>query len=227
MKTQLLKFHQQNRLWKQIGITLIAIFGLFLLLGSCSDSYVGEEGDEDDEGDEPLSLTTELPPERSLETLPVVSPSTFDLETVAPKAVAQNRKLASNTVLKRPARKGRGSLKVSNGTDRDAYLKLVASSKLVAAFYVKANSDYTLKRIPDNNYQLLFVSGEDWDGKSRTFTRNATFTKFDEPLNFVTTRETEGRTIRTRYSVFSVTLHSVINGDAPTSAIDEQEFNSK
>jgi hypothetical protein len=224
MKTQFLKSHQQNCRWKQVGISLIAIFGLLLLLGSCSDGYVGDEGDE---GDEPLSLTTEPPPERSLEPLPVLSPSSFELETVAPKAVAKNRKLPSNTVLKRPASKGRGSLKVDNGTNRDAYLKLVASSKLVAAFYVKANSVYTLKRIPDNNYQLLFVSGEDWDAKTRTFTRDATFTKFDEDLKFVTTRQTRGRNIYIRYSVFSVTLHSVVNGDAKTSAIAEGEFNSK
>jgi hypothetical protein len=215
MKTQLLKFRQQNCPWKQIG-SPIAIFGLLLLLGSCSDSDVR---------DKPSSSTTvPIPPSIPIV---VVSPSPLQLETVPPKAVTKNRKLASNTVLKRPNRKGRGSLKVSNGTNRDAYLKLVASSKLVAAFYVKANSDYTLKRIPDSTYQLLFVSGEDWDGKNRTFTRNTTFTKFDEDLNFVTTRETEGRTIYTRYSVFSVTLHPVANGDAPTSAINEQEFNSK
>jgi hypothetical protein len=218
MKTQLLK--PQNRPWKQTGITLMAVLGLLLLLGSCSDGYVG---DESDEGDEPLSLPTVPPP-----STPIFSPPpSFELESVPPKAVPNNRSLPSSTVLKKPARRGPGSLQVANGNSQDAYLKLADSSKLVAAFYVKSNSTFTLKRIPDGVYQLLFVSGDDWDAKTKTFTRNASFTKFDRDLEFVTSRQTKGGRIYTRYTRFRVTLNPVIDGTAKTSAIDDREFNNK
>jgi hypothetical protein len=218
MKTQLLK--QQNRPWKQASISLMAVLGLLLLLGSCSDGYVGDEGDE---SDEPLSLPTVPPP-----STPIFSPPrSFDLGTVPPKAVTKDRSLSSSTVLKKPARRGPGSLQVANGNSQDAYLKLVDSSKLVAAFYVKSNSTFTLKRIPDGVYQLLFVSGDDWDAKTKTFTRNASFTKFDRDLEFVTSRQTKGTRIYTRYTRFRVTLNPVIDGTAKTSEIDEREFNNK
>jgi hypothetical protein len=220
MKTQLLKCHQRSRPWKQAGISLMAVFGLLLLLGSCSDGYVG---DESDKSDEPLFLPTVPPPSTPI----FPSPTSFNLGTVPPDAAPKNRSLSSNTVLKKPARRGLGSLQVSNGNSQDAYLKLVDSAKLVAAFYVKSNSTFTLKRIPDGVYQLLFVSGDDWDGKTRTFTKNASFTKFDRDLEFVTSRQTKGRRIYTRYSRFRVTLNPVIDGTAKTSAIDDREFNNK
>ncbi len=143
-----------------------------------------------------------------------------------PISVSQNRNLPSSTVLTAPGRTGLGSLNVSNGTSRDAHIKIVDphSLKLVAALYVKSNSTFTLKQIPDGVYQVIFVSGEDWDSKTQSFTRNRSFKRFDNSFNFVTTKETKGRSIYTHYTIFEITLHPVSHGHAPTSGINEQEF---
>lgn len=163
---------------------------------------------------------------------PLSSPSSVPLtsapQTVAkqPIAVLKHRSLPFSTVLTSSARRGRGSLQVANGTSSDAYLKLVnsVSSKLVAAFYVKSDSTFTLKGIPDGEYQVLFVSGEDWDAKNRIFTRNTSFTLFDRSLNFVTNSRTNRRGIYTRYTRYKLTLNPIVGGNATTSAIDEQQF---
>lgn len=158
---------------------------------------------------------------------PFLPPITSAPQTVAkqPSAILKNRALPSSKTLTFPTRRGRGSLQVANGTSSDAYLKLVGpNSKLVAAFYVKSNSAFTLKHVPDGVYQMLFVSGEDWDAKKRTFTRNASFTQFDRSLNFITTRQIKRRGSYTRYTIYKLTLNPVLGGDATTSAINEQEF---
>ena len=139
-----------------------------------------------------------------------------------PLVIARNRSLPSSTVLVSPATSGGGSLKVTNGTNRAAYIKLVdpRSRTLVAAFYVKSNSIFTLKQVPDGTYQVLFVLGEDWDAKTQSLTGSKHFSKFDRSLNFTTTQLSD----RIEYTVFQLTLHPVVGGNATTSSVDEREF---
>jgi hypothetical protein len=137
-----------------------------------------------------------------------------------PKTV-RNRQIVPQTspslllsqVTKPFATSGRGSLEVSNGTDNDAYIKLVdpLSRSLVAAFYVKSNSTFTLEEIPDGTYEVLFVTGQ---GESQSFS------KFDLPFEFTTTQLTD----RIEYSIHRITLNEVVDGNATTSEVDEQEF---
>jgi hypothetical protein len=96
----------------------------------------------------------------------------------------------------------------------------------MAAFYTKSDSTFTLKQIPDGVYQVLFVSGEDWDSKTKSFTRSKSFARFERDLNFTTTKRTDKKGIYTRYARFELTLHHVVNGNAKTSAVNEQEFES-
>lgn len=144
---------------------------------------------------------------------PVVSPPSMPL---------QNRSLPGSKVLVPLAASGDGSLKVSNGTNRDAYVKLIdpASRKLIAAFYVKSNSDLKLEQIPDGTYVVLFTTGEDWDAKAKSFTRSSNFTKFDKSLNFVTKQLTDGR----QYTIIELTLNPVPGGNATTHGVSEQDF---
>jgi hypothetical protein len=152
------------------------------------------------------------------------APVTSQPKTVPnrPIVIPKNRSLPSSTVLVSPAKRGRGSLKVSNGTGSDAYIKLVdpLSRKLVAAFYVKSSSAFKLKKVPDGTYQVLFVLGEDWDSKTRSFTGSKSFAKFDRSLSFTTTQSAN----RIQYRVFELTLNPVVGGDATTSRVGEQEF---
>lgn len=143
-----------------------------------------------------------------------------------PNANRMNRSLPFSTVLASPAGEGLGTLKVSNGTARDAYVKLVdpVSRRLTAAFYVKSHSVFTLEQIPDGNYHVLFTSGDDWNSQLRSFTRKKSFARFDRFLNFNTTQRTDSSHVNTEYVAFELTLHPVIGGDATTSGISEQEF---
>jgi hypothetical protein len=139
-----------------------------------------------------------------------------------PTIMTKNRSLPSDTALVSQAMGG-GSLEVSNGTNRNAYVKLVEprSGILVGALYVKANSASTLDQIPDGTYQVLFVLGEGWNPNTQSFTKNKSFAKFDQPLNFTTMQLGN----RIEYRVFQITLHPVAGGKARTSGVNEQEFN--
>ncbi|WP_052672516.1 hypothetical protein [Aliterella atlantica] len=117
---------------------------------------------------------------------------------------------------------GGGSLKVSNGTSSDAYVKLVEprSSTLVGSLYVKANSASTLDQIPDGTYQVLFVLGEGWNPNAQSFKKNKRFAKFDKLLNFTTTQLSN----EIRYRAFRITLNPVVSGNTTTSRVNEREF---
>jgi hypothetical protein len=137
--------------------------------------------------------------------------------------ITKNLSIPSDTALVSQVISG-GSLTVSNGTNSDAYVKLVEplSRTLVGALYVNTNSTLTLNYIPDGNYQVLFVLGEGWDPNTQSFTTNKYFAKFDQSLNFTTMQL--GNSIQ--YKAFQLTLHPVVNGNAMTSSVNEQEFNS-
>lgn len=139
----------------------------------------------------------------------------------SPSPPLQNRSLPTSKVLVPLAISGDGTLKVSNGTNRDAHVKLVdpATRKLVTSFYVKSSSDFTVEQISDGTYEVLFATGEDWDTKTRSFIRSS-FTKFDKSLNFVTKRLADG----VQYTIIQLTLNPVTNGNVTLSRVDEQEF---
>jgi hypothetical protein len=119
---------------------------------------------------------------------------------------------------------GGGALTVSNGTGRDAYVKLVEpnSRTLVAAFSVKSNSSFTQEQIPDGAYRVLFVLGNGWNPQTQSFTKNKSFAKFDKLLNFTTMQMMGG----IQYRVFKITLHPVRSGKAKTSGVSQKEFDS-
>jgi hypothetical protein len=135
---------------------------------------------------------------------------------------ANNRSLPSSSVLISRV-KGGGTLQVYNGTNLDAYVKLVdpSSRQLVAVFHIDSNSTFTFKNVPDGTYQVLFMLGKDWNDRTQSFTKRKSLAKFDQDLNFTTTQV--GRSIR--YGGFKITLHSVVGGNTTTSRVNEQEFN--
>lgn len=114
---------------------------------------------------------------------------------------------------------GRGQLKITNGTSDDAVVKIinVSTNASVAEFYILANNNYTVYGIPDGNFNLFFSLGKNWSDSEGKFITCKSFTKFDDPFNFVTTD--------TQYSTFEVTLNPVAGGTASTTSVDESEFN--
>jgi hypothetical protein len=187
---------------KMLGLSILAVFGLLVVVSN-------------DSGD----AKTAYPASGAN----AVKPRILSKQSLV---ALKNRTLPSNIVFVSPAQIGGGSLNVSNGTSHDAYIKLVdpKSRTLVAAFYVKSNSSFMLKQIPDGVYQVLFVSGTDWDSEKQSFTRSASFSRFDRALNFVTTQRNDSQGVYTRYTVFKLTLHPVAHGNARTSRVNAKEF---
>jgi hypothetical protein len=138
-----------------------------------------------------------------------------------PSVIALNPSLPSSPIFVSQMNSG-GALTVSNGTNSDAYVKLVEpnSRTLVAAFYVKSTSSFTQEQIPDGTYKVLFVLGKGWNAQTQSFTKNKRFAKFDKLLNFTTTQMVGG----IQYRVFKITLHPVPSGKAKTSGVSQKEF---
>jgi len=121
--------------------------------------------------------------------------------------------------------RGRGTLKVTNGTAYDAVVKIVDSvSKHTRRFvYVRANNDVMIKGIEVCTCVLKFSSGTDWDQSKLKFLRDVTYSKFDNLLEFVETRTEVG----VEWAEFEVTLNPVLYGNAPTTSINESDFDDK
>jgi ribosomal protein S27E len=170
----------------------------------------------------PSALSQSITPELEIvPNQPIIIPETPSLPD-RQILIQNNRSLPSSQVIEPFATEGRGSLSVFNGNSSDAYIKLVdtLSNELVASFYVKSNSTFTLEGVPDGSYKVIFASGEDWDSNTQSFTMNKSFTEFETTLNFRTIQYTD----EIRYSIHEITLHQVENGNVMTSEVDEQEF---
>lgn len=131
--------------------------------------------------------------------------------------------LANGTIIKRvPAYlQGDGELTISNGTAYDAVAKLItngASGTSVLTAYVKAYSDYTMQNIGDGSYRLIFAQGTDWDSDTKTFTRDRSYSSFDDSFEFETSD--------TQYTTYSITLNAVEGGTAETSNVNEDQFDA-
>ena len=136
------------------------------------------------------------------------------------------RSLANGTWITDLSIIGKGTLKIDNGTRHDAVIKVVdeGARRTIIGFYVCAGQTASFDCIPDGNFRIIFASGTDWDGVVGNFTRDKSFAKFDEELNFVTTRRTQGDSVYRQYSVFTLTLHRVVNGNAKTTNVGQDEF---
>lgn len=122
--------------------------------------------------------------------------------------------------------RGLGELTIKNGTDSNAFIKLVntAIDKKVIDVYISSKNQYTIKNISDGTYRVLFATGKDWDAVNERFLEDATQSEFEKALNFQTGEKQTFNSIETSYSVFELTLHAVVGGTAKTHSIPEAEF---
>ena len=138
-----------------------------------------------------------------------------------PLFIVKNRSLPAHTGLISQAM-DRGTLKVSNGNNLDAYVKLIEpnSRQLVSEFFVESNSNYTLNSIPDGTYRVIFALGKNWNSQTKSFAKRKSFAKFNKLLDFTTMERSNG----IEYKIFKITLHPVAAGKARTRGVDESEF---
>ncbi len=88
----------------------------------------------------------------------------------------------------------------------------------MASIYIRSDDSYRLVSVPDGTYFLFFSTGEEWDSNAGRFANNARYQRFTDEFDFNTTSR--------GYSIWEVTLHGVIGGDAGSISVDEDEFPS-
>ena len=136
--------------------------------------------------------------------------------------------LPNGTILSSEPRylEGLGELKIENGTDLDAVVKLVNnySKRSICTVYMKAKSTYRIREISDGVYDLYFAHGRDWDKESQKFLVNNSYSKFEDNFDFTTEYEYQSDGVNRIYSILEITLHPVVGGSAKTDRISENEF---
>jgi hypothetical protein len=129
-----------------------------------------------------------------------------------------NGKIFVNTV-----KGGRGQLTIENGDERDAVVVLAKSSdpsKARLAVYLRSGGSRTIKGIKDGTYVVFYTHGKGWDAYTKAFTNGAVLRRFEDTVRFETTRT--GMLIT--YSIWTLTLHAVVGGNAPTDPVGGEDF---
>jgi hypothetical protein len=126
----------------------------------------------------------------------------------------QKRQLKNGAFVKKGGTGGVGELEIKNGSG-DTTVSLVGKDpkKPVFTVYVRGGGKYTVKDIKSGTYQLFTASGVDWDAKKKGFTRDCSFSKFDDKFKF------DSSGVR-----WTITLEQVAGGNASTSDVDPGAF---
>ncbi len=113
---------------------------------------------------------------------------------------------------------GSGILTISNASGgSDAIVKLITNGGVkVYSVYIRANNSYSIKKINDGVYRVLFSFGSDWDTNQKKFLVNPSAESFDDTFDFETTE--------TQYTTYSITLNPVVGGKATTSSLTPNDF---
>jgi hypothetical protein len=137
----------------------------------------------------------------------------YHVGTSMPAPVGQQQRRPDNgTVVKKPGRTGRGELTIKNQKD-DAVVTLapVDSTSATVSVYVRGQTEYTYKGVPDGTYTIYVTLGEDWDPGPKVFTRSCTFEQFHDPMTMKTTSS--------QYTIVTVSL-GMLGGTNPAQMDD-------
>ncbi len=118
------------------------------------------------------------------------------------------------------------TFKNSNETDAIVCLVNYSTDKTIRNEYIKAGSDYTMKRIPSGTYFLKVYYGNDWNAEKSNFCGSKGGFNFDESFS-----KSDGisdlieiENSRTSYTTGTITLYKVANGNMSSEKINESEF---
>ena len=145
-------------------------------------------------------------------------PSAVTQASAASAACATSRppRPHSGTILYEGISGGQGRLTIENGTSQDGVVALVLGRSRAISVYVRDKSKTTVHNVKDGTYTVYFTTGSRFSACQGRFTRDAAYYRFDNHLRFVTTAQ--------NYSVWTVTLQPVYNGNAPASQINPRDF---
>lgn len=135
---------------------------------------------------------------------------------VASSSVQAASRPSNGKILYDRYRGGRGTLKIKNGTGRDAVVTLVRGRTKTLSLYVRARSTASAKVVEDGTYRVYFTGGHQFSTSKRRFAKSATYQRFDRKLRFTTTS--------TSRTVWTLTLNPIRGGNASTSGVDPKDF---
>lgn len=134
----------------------------------------------------------------------------------------QNRRLKNGAFIRRTSLGGRSSLEVDNGGTRDAVVTAVRGGGKTFSVYVRKKAKFKVRGVPDGTYKIYFTHGVDWDGKSRSFSRQCSFERFQKSVKFKTTVTAT----QILWHDWRVTLHAISGGNARTAPVNPDDFPS-
>lgn len=123
-------------------------------------------------------------------------------------------------------------LNIIVGGGTDVVIKLMDLKTDICAryVYIKSNSTFSIRNIPEGQYYLKIAYGKQWFSKISEgicigkFTSNALYEKADETLDFKLIQETDGYSIPS-YEVSLDVVSSGIQNSLTSDEISEEEFN--
>jgi hypothetical protein len=120
---------------------------------------------------------------------------------------------------------GNASLTIKNGGSSDAIVCLYCIEKesTIRNAYIRMNSSFTILNIPEGNYKIRVLYGNDWNpehsnsyGIKGNFETDVSFSEFGGTTYFENSR--------TRYTIATITLYTVLGGNTASAPIDNQYF---
>ncbi|MFI0353202.1 hypothetical protein [Actinomadura sp. 9N407] len=128
---------------------------------------------------------------------------------------------SNGTLIRSGGGGGNGRLTIDNrGGSDDTLVTLGKGSKPMMSVFVRHGKKHTLSGVPDGAYTVFFTGGTSWDGAAKAFGRECAFQKFEDPLDYTTTRTAT----QIRYRTWSITLQEVVGGNARTSDVSPEDF---
>lgn len=149
-----------------------------------------------------------------------LSPALSDLKTLSVMHLPVS--LPTGTELAPPMGRGYSQLTINNGNPVDAVFKLVdaLSGETLRFMAVQANDRLTVDDLGTCTCNLRFATGVNWDAENQRFRHGMAVSTFSEPFEFTVEREGHME----YWTTLNVTLHPVVDGNAPTEPLDESEF---
>ena len=99
----------------------------------------------------------------------------------------------------------------------------VQTDRTIRNEYVPKNKTFKMTKVPEGHYKIRVLYGNDWNptlsnncGTKGNFESNKSFSEFDKTHFFEDSYN--------GYTIASITLYTVSNGNATTSSIRESDF---
>jgi hypothetical protein len=134
----------------------------------------------------------------------------------------RHRSLDNGAFVRDGVRSGRGVLTVTNAGGTDTALTVARGKRPVFTVYVRKHSDVEVTHIDDGAYTIYYATGDDWDRKTRQFSRGCGFRKFDRTSTF----ETTVSSAQIVYSTWKLTLRTGLGGNATVSDVPPGQYPS-